>query len=166
MPYLRGDRLIDGVRRRVQPARRSRRRDGREAGRPGREVRSLIVEYVPPTRRPEPSTEKPMPVLAPEPARAIAAARAGLGLPVEEVVERLRRALGLGENVRGRLTYAYEDLERDMLPPAGVHDSVWNALRDILRVDARRLAGGRGSRTPRPRDPDEVDLLFRGFVGR
>jgi hypothetical protein len=111
----------------------------------------------------------------------LTAARAGLGLPVDAVVERLRRALGLRESLRDRLKRAYQDLEREALSPARVHDSVWNALRDILRVDARRLANGRWSprrshadhdreRThaeqrysaPAPRDPDEVDLLFRG----
>jgi hypothetical protein len=111
----------------------------------------------------------------------LTAARAGLGLPVDTVVERLRRALGLRESLRERLKRAYQELEREALSPARVHDSVWNALRDILRVDARRLANGRWSPPkPRPgheregagseqrfsapalRDPDEVDLLFRG----
>ena len=112
----------------------------------------------------------------------LTAARAGLGLPVDDVVERLGRALGLRESLRERLKRAYQELERETLPPARVHDSVWNALRDILRVDARRLANGRWSphrrhpdsegsgdasepvrlAAPTPRDPDEVDLLFRG----
>jgi hypothetical protein len=111
----------------------------------------------------------------------LTAARAGLGLPIDTVVERLRRALGLRESLRERLRRAYQELEREALPPARVHDSVWNALRDILRVDARRLANGRWSAperqpgheregagaeprvsAPATRDPDEVDLLFRG----
>jgi hypothetical protein len=106
----------------------------------------------------------------------LTAARAGLGVPVDDVVERLRIALGLRESLRDRLKKAYQDLEREVLPPGRVHDSVWNALRDILRVDARRLVrrstptasqrpNGSASSdpgAPAQRFPDEVDLLFRG----
>jgi hypothetical protein len=149
MAQLRRARLFDGLRR---PRGRSghERRNIRGGGAATADKPSLTVEYVPPVRP-----------LRPEPGRAIVAARASLGLSVDDVVDRLLVSLGLQENMRERVRAAYWELERDALSPAGVHDSVWNALRDILRVDARRLAADQPAR-PTAHEPDAVDLLFRG----
>lgn len=96
------------------------------------------------------------------------AARRRVPLKLDELVERLRGALGLGEQARAKLALAYRELEADELDPWRVDDRVWEALRPILGVDPRRL---------RPREeplmllagsfdlsaaaqPDEVDQLF------
>jgi hypothetical protein len=116
----------------------------------------------------------------------LTAARTRLPLRIDEVVDRLREALGLPESLRTRLRTAYEELEAEHLDPAGVDGRVWEALRRILGLDARRLASGpvatsaavlfrradvqslaaaaatedtRARPTP---VPDEVELLFRG----
>jgi hypothetical protein len=116
----------------------------------------------------------------------IAEARQARGLTLSAVVDDLRTRLGLAQGLTERLREAYEDLERDWLDPRGVHSSVWDALRSILRVDARRLVSGMDpgfagalmrsaridldARAPTGSTPsleperDEVDRLFRGGV--
>ena len=69
----------------------------------------------------------------------LTAARTRVPLRVDEVVERLREALGLREAEHARLREAYQELEAEQLDPAGVHDRVWDALRSILGLDPRRL---------------------------
>jgi hypothetical protein len=114
----------------------------------------------------------------------LTAARTRIPLRVDEVVEGLREALGLGDALRARLRTAYQELEAEQLDPSGVHERVWEALRSILRLDPRRLI----TREPlvfgavaylraaefdaipaaadrvlvERRQPDEVDRLFRG----
>jgi hypothetical protein len=115
----------------------------------------------------------------------LTAARTRLPLKVNELVERLRAALGLPDSLRPRLKTAYQELEAEQLDPAGVDSRVWDGLRGILGLDARRLLGG-VERPPfrtaadrrmasadvaagaplalsraRADEPDEVDLLFR-----
>jgi hypothetical protein len=116
----------------------------------------------------------------------LTAARTRLPLKVDELVERLRAALGLPESLRPRLKTAYQELEAEQLDPAGVDSRVWDGLRGILGLDARRLlggaepppfaavayqrVGGRGLQSmasavvdrTAENEPDEVDLLFRG----
>jgi hypothetical protein len=112
----------------------------------------------------------------------LAAARTRRGLKVRELSDRLRDALGLGEPLGDRVEDAYSELERGQLDTARVDERVWEALRTLLGLDARRLAFGlRSSTAPlayyreaapaaeafnsaqveRPsRAPDEVDRLF------
>lgn len=114
----------------------------------------------------------------------LTAARRRLLLKVDDVVERLRDALGLPESSRARLRVAYQELEAEQLDPVGVNERVWEALRPILGLDPRRLIlretpsfGALAYRRPadfqaiqaalaEPAEdddqPDEVDFLFRG----
>jgi hypothetical protein len=71
-------------------------------------------------------------------------ARVRLGLRRSELSERLREALGLGEQLRGRVEAAYSDLERGQLDPDRVDGRVWDALRKLLGLDALRLARSTG----------------------
>jgi hypothetical protein len=112
----------------------------------------------------------------------LVAARVRRGLKLRELAERLRDALGLGLGLHGRVEEAYSDLERGQLDAGRVDERVWNALRELLDLDARRLAAGS---TPAPaggavytrlgdrgwepaatppagsaRESDEVDRLF------
>ena len=103
----------------------------------------------------------------------------------DDVVDRLLVALGLGSKLRPRLQEAYHELETAQLDPAGVDESVWSALGEILSANVRELAAWRRPPiTARPayrlqslerwvetdvnfrQDPgaaaDEVDRLFRG----
>lgn len=111
-------------------------------------------------------------------------ARTGLPLTVDEVVERLREALGLPETLRARLRKAYQELEAEQLDPAGVDARVWEALRGIFGADLRRFVSGRPAIAALPMyrrsagtlsgamasaesdrgaaERDEVDVLFRG----
>lgn len=113
----------------------------------------------------------------------LTAARTRLRLRVDDVVDRLREALGLEEATRARLRRAYQELEGEQLDPAGVHDRVWEALRSILGLDPRRLLATEkptfaalvysraadfkaveeagASARQEESDLDEVDLLFR-----
>jgi hypothetical protein len=114
----------------------------------------------------------------------LTAARRRLPLKVDDLVERLRKLLGLDESSRARLRVAYQELEAEQLDPAGVNDRVWDALRSILGLDPRRLAlretpafaapaylraADFQAAAPAPAVPlseddqaDEVDFLFRG----
>jgi hypothetical protein len=69
----------------------------------------------------------------------LTAARTRLPLKIDDVIERLREALGLSPAARGRLRTAYRELEAGQLDPGGVDERVWQALHKILRVDPRRL---------------------------
>ena len=115
-------------------------------------------------------------------------ARRRLPLTVDELVERLREALGLPERLRARLRAAYQELEAEQLDPASVDERVWDALRAILGLDARRVVSGRPAIAALPpyrrpagmaptamasasasferagTEPDEVDALFRAAV--
>jgi hypothetical protein len=114
----------------------------------------------------------------------LTAARTRLALRIDDVVERLREALGLPESLRARLRAAYQELEAEQLDPAGVDSRVWDALRAIVGLDARRVASGAPSIAAPPMyrraagiapaamgaamsertggESDEVDVLFRG----
>jgi hypothetical protein len=114
----------------------------------------------------------------------LTAARTRLPLKVDEVVARLREALGLQSSSQARLRAAYQELEAEQLDPSGVHERVWEALQSILGLDPRRLitretASVGAVAYQRTADfeaapaaaapvveehgqPDEVDLLFRG----
>lgn len=113
----------------------------------------------------------------------LVAARTRRGLKVRELSDRLRDTLGLGEGLGSRVQEAYSDLERGQIDTGHVDERVWEALRKLLGVDARRLSSGAGassamlayyradvapaadafaagpSKLP-PRAPDEVDRLF------
>jgi len=65
------------------------------------------------------------------------------GLKRAVVVDRLLAALGLMATSRDRLAEAYHELETGQLDPAGVAQPVWSALTDILKANARDLAGWR-----------------------
>jgi hypothetical protein len=113
----------------------------------------------------------------------LTAARRRLPLKVDEVVERLREILGLGESSRARLRVAYQELEAEQLDPTGVNELVWDALRSILGLDPRRLIlretstfaalaylrtadfqgveASPAESIAEPSLPDEVDFLFR-----
>jgi hypothetical protein len=113
-------------------------------------------------------------------------ARRRLPLTVDELVERLREALGLPESLRARLRAAYQELEAEQLDPAGVDARVWDALRAILGLDLRRFVSGgpaiaalpmyrrSAGMAPAPMasaqfdraaaERDEVDMLFRAPV--
>jgi hypothetical protein len=118
---------------------------------------------------------------------ALTAARIHRRLKVDDLVERLRVALGLSDSTRPQLRQAYQELEGDQLNLAGVHGSVWEALQGILGLDVRRLAGTArrpafgaplyarpADFSPEPREArpvsaasgesDDVDRLFRGHV--
>ena len=103
-------------------------------------------------------------------------------MKVDEIVERLREALGLRGSLRPRLRAAYQELETGQLDPAGVNERVWEALHAILGLDPCRLvryeppvaapaffraaefeAGRAGAvaSAHREAEPDEVDRLFR-----
>lgn len=114
----------------------------------------------------------------------LTAARTRLPLKVDELVERLRVALGLEDSLRPRLRTAYQELEGGQLDSSRVHERVWEALRSILGLDPRRLitretpvyaalayhrapgiqvapmAAAASAEEAAP--PDEVDVLFRG----
>jgi hypothetical protein len=114
----------------------------------------------------------------------LTAARTRLPLKVDELVERLRLALGLPDALASRLRTAYQELETGQLDPAGVHERVWEALRSIIGLDPLRLimpampafaatayhraAGARAAPAAavpsivERREPDQVDVLFRG----
>lgn len=87
----------------------------------------------------------------------LTAARTRLPLRVDEVVERLREALGLPESLRARLRDAYQELEAEQLDPRGVDGRVWEALHAILGIDARRLV--------RPAGPSAAAAVYLRSVG-
>jgi hypothetical protein len=72
----------------------------------------------------------------------LVAARSRRGLKMRELAERLRAALGLADGLRERVAEAYSELERGQLDPDRVDARVWEALRTLLGLDARRLAVG------------------------
>jgi hypothetical protein len=65
------------------------------------------------------------------------------GIKRAVVVDRLLAALGLMATSRDRLAEAYHELETGQLDPAGVAPTVWSALTEILKGNARDLAGWR-----------------------
>lgn len=152
------------------------------------ELGSLIDRFleVAPVQDPAPETVVAMNVRLHN-ETALTAARVHRRLKVDELVERLRTALGLPDSTRPRLRQAYQELEGDQLNPAGVHERVWQALQGILDVDVRRFPGATTRRafaaasyarladfdrepdavrqaTVESREPDEIDRLFRGHV--
>lgn len=113
----------------------------------------------------------------------LVAARTRRGLKVRDLSDRLRGVLGLGEDLADRVEEAYSDLERGQLDPDRVDKRVWDALRTLLDLDARRVAAGMtplaaasayfreadsqvtavlaaAPASREPRAPDEVDRLF------
>jgi len=69
--------------------------------------------------------------------------RVQLGLKRASVVDSLLGALGLEPRSRARLADAYHELESGNLDPAGVDESVWSALAEILKANVRELAAWR-----------------------
>jgi hypothetical protein len=112
-------------------------------GRAGTESRSLgvlIDRYLQVAPVAEPDAETVVMLNARlEHLTPLTAARRRLPLRVDEVVEPLRRLLGLDEESRVHLREAYQQLEAEQLDPTLVDRSVWEALRSILGLDPRRL---------------------------
>ena len=79
----------------------------------------------------------------------LVAARTRKKLKRGELVDALRQALGLGDELGARVTQAYSELERDLIDVARVDQSVWSALRDLLGLDVRQLWERRGRRSRR-----------------
>jgi hypothetical protein len=158
----------------------------RRAGAASGELGLLIDRFLQIARIEDPDEETIVALTARlEHVTPLTAARTRLRLRVDDVVDRLRDALRLGEESRARIRVAYQELEAEQLDPNGVHDRVWDALRSIFGLDPRRLVGGQmppfaaaaylrradfeqaqAAAAPRspaePQEPDEVDLLFRG----
>jgi hypothetical protein len=121
---------------------------------------------------------------------ALTAARTRRALKVDHVVDRLLAVLGLADALRPKLRHTYLELEGEQLDPSGVDGRVWDALREILGLDPRRLvpspvhklvspsglffrrdepvaaAAAFEPAPPATDEPDAVDLLFRrGLLG-
>ena len=65
------------------------------------------------------------------------------GLKRAAVVDSLLGRLGLASSSRSRLADAYHELETGQLDPAGVDQTVWSALTEILKANVRELAAWR-----------------------
>lgn len=111
----------------------------------------------------------------------LVALRVRRGLKRDEVVDALRRSLGLGEAAREKLQLRYHELETGQLQPSRVDRRVWQALAETLRARAEELISWARPLTPVPapvmfradapggappsvlesrEEPDEVDRLF------